>query len=115
MVEERIKKLKLTHPPHTSGTSLKPKGRLNEKISINTKIDLNRERYLPDNFFGSELDKINFYREIESINNKTELDNIILDFKNISPDLPTPAINLFNLLLLKIKASKYNIISIKRV
>lgn len=115
MVEDRIEKLKLTHPHHSSDTSLKSNERLKEEININTKIDLNIESYLPDDFFGSELDKINFYREIECLNTIEELDNIILDFKNINSELPTPAINLFNLLLLKIKASHYKIIWIKRV
>ena len=51
---------------------------------IDTIIDLNVEAYISDDYFSSELDKINFYREIESIRDIEDLDNLINDFKEIS-------------------------------
>jgi transcription-repair coupling factor (superfamily II helicase) len=44
---------------------------------INTTIDLNIEAYLPNDFFTSELDKLNFYREIESIKDLEDLENLL--------------------------------------
>jgi len=89
MVEEKIEELKkVTHPnKNTSHLNFLPLSGERGYIQINTKIDLNIEAYLEDSFFGSELDKINFYREIESLKDIKELDNIILDFKNINQGL----------------------------
>ncbi len=58
----------------------------NEEIKkkVDTTIDLNISAYLEDDFFDSDLDKLNFYREIESISSLEELDNLIEDFKEFS-------------------------------
>jgi transcription-repair coupling factor (superfamily II helicase) len=78
---------------------------------INTIIDLNIEAYLPNDFFTSELDKLNFYRELESVKQLEDLDNIIDSFNEFNnknnPDTvnSTSTQNLFNLLKLKILAS----------
>jgi len=89
MVEEKIEEMKrVTHPNNkTSHLNSLPLSGERGYIQINTKIDLNVDAYLENDFFGSELDKINFYREIESLKDIEELDNIILDFKNINQDL----------------------------
>jgi transcription-repair coupling factor (superfamily II helicase) len=83
--------------------------------SIITKIDLDIEVFIPDDFFGSELDKINFYREIELINDLEELENIKMDFINSNNTIPEPFYNLFDLLELKLRASKYLIEGIKKI
>ncbi len=82
---------------------------------INTTIDLNIESYIPSDYFWSELDKINFYREIESIRTIEDLNNIISDFSSINSSLPNETNNFFDLLRLKILSSQYKIKSIKRV
>ncbi len=90
-----------------------------------TKIDLDIEIYIPDDLFGSELDKINFYREIELITDLEELENIKQDFIQNIPPLTPPLKgedkkilnwlnNLFDLLELKIRANKYLITNIKK-
>jgi transcription-repair coupling factor (superfamily II helicase) len=78
-------------------------------------VELNLWAYIDNSYFSSELDKINFYREIESLNTLEDLENIISDFKEINSDIPKETINFFNLLKLKLKASNYKILSIKRV
>jgi transcription-repair coupling factor (superfamily II helicase) len=45
------------------------------------KIDLNLNIFIDDNLFNSELDKINFYREIEYINDFEELEKFKKDFQ----------------------------------
>lgn len=80
-----------------------------------TSIDLNIEAYLPNDFFTSELDKLNFYRELESIKEIWDLDMIINDFKEINPNILNASKNLFDLIKLKIYASSYKILSIKKV
>jgi len=82
---------------------------------IDTIIDLNIEAYISDNYFSSELDKINFYREIESIRDIKDLDNLINDFKEISWEFEKSTKNLFDIIRLKILSNKYKIKSIKKL
>lgn len=82
---------------------------------VNTSIDLNIAAYIDDSYFWSELDKINFYREIESLDSMEDLENIINDFRDINRDTPIATNNFFNLLKLKLKAGDYMITSIKKV
>ncbi|MBT3728514.1 hypothetical protein HOF65_07405 [bacterium] len=70
---------------------------------------------MDDSYFSSELDKINFYREIESLNNLRDLENIISDFKEINRELSDSTKIFFSLLKLKLKAHSFKIDSIKRV
>ncbi len=88
--------------------------RLNNK-KINTTIDLNLPAYIDDMYFWSELDKINFYREIESLDSMDDLENIISDFRDINRATPIATNNFFDLLKLKLKAWEYWITSIKKV
>ena len=85
-----------------------------ENIYIPT-IDLNISAYISENYFSSELDKINFYREIESLNNIEDLNNIIEDFNNMNPDFSIETQNFFDLLKIKILSIKYKIKSIKKI
>ncbi|MDF1682601.1 MAG: hypothetical protein P1U46_02490 [Patescibacteria group bacterium] len=82
---------------------------------INTSIDLDIESYIPDDFFSSELDKINFYREIESIRSLEDLSSLISDFNEINEKIPKSVNNLFDLIKLKIISFKYNILKIKKI
>jgi len=77
-------------------------------------IDLNIPAYIDDSYFWSELDKINFYREIESLDSMTDLENIISDFKDINRNTPVATNNFFNLLKLKLKAWAFMVTSIKK-
>jgi transcription-repair coupling factor (superfamily II helicase) len=87
------------------------------KIKINTKIDMQINIWIPDNYFDSDLDKINFYREIESINNIDDLNELINDFKedNNVEKFPEEMQNFFNLLKVKLKSWEYLIENIKKV
>ncbi|MCD5380514.1 hypothetical protein LR004_01170, partial [Candidatus Gracilibacteria bacterium] len=85
---------------------------------INTKIDLQLDIGIPDAFFDSDLDKINFYREIESLTHEVDLENLIADFSvenNISETLPEEMENFFMLLKVKLKSSQHLITQIKKV
>jgi transcription-repair coupling factor (superfamily II helicase) len=82
---------------------------------MNTTIDLNVEAYLPNDFFTSELDKLNFYREIESVSNLEDLENLMISFEELNKEFEKSSYNLFSLIKLKILASSCKIKSIKRV
>ncbi|MDD2908054.1 MAG: CarD family transcriptional regulator [Candidatus Gracilibacteria bacterium] len=107
MLEDKIEELKVTRNIINEGeTNLK---------RIDTVIDLNIEAYITDKYFSSELDKINFYREIESIRDIEDLDNLINDFKEINGNFEKPTQNLFDIIRLKILSSKYEIRSIRKL
>ena len=78
------------------------------------KIELNIEAYLDNNLFNSQLDKLNFYREIELIQQSDDLNYLIDDFNIINSKHTKQTNNFFDLLRLKIYCSKYNIIKIKK-
>ncbi|MDD3646391.1 MAG: CarD family transcriptional regulator [Candidatus Gracilibacteria bacterium] len=123
MVEEKIEELSTSSQPspleekeQKQLNSPLPQGRgVRSEGKIDTKIDLNISLSIPDEYFASELDKINFYREIESVNDIEELEGVIEDFKLINSKLPPEAQNLFDMLKMKIYASSYKIINIKKV
>jgi transcription-repair coupling factor (superfamily II helicase) len=108
MVEEKIENLKNSKLEKNNKTN-------DKKTKVNTKIDLNISLSIPDSYFSSELDKINFYREIETINDLKNLEEIIEDFRLTKPSFPKEAENLFKLLKLKILASNYFIENVKKV
>ena len=128
--EYRAKKdLEKTDRFNTSGKDLTPALSSEEReYKINTSIDLNISAYIPDSFFGSSMDKMNFYRELESVDNSEDLQIIIDEFQqHLTPALSceerelgnsefSPETqNLFNLLKLKFQAWEYMISQIKKV
>ena len=82
---------------------------------LDTKIDLQISAFIPDEYFNSETDKLNFYREIESLTTLQDLQTMIDDFKSINNKFSPEVENLFMMLEIKIKAKKFAIASIKRV
>ena len=78
------------------------------------KIDLDIEIFIPSGFFSSDLDKLNFYREIENIRDIKDLEYIKDDFEKINSNLPKGFINLLDILRLKILSYKFLIKNIKK-
>ena len=87
---------------------------LKSTFTINTTIDLNISAYIPDEFFGSSMDKMNFYRELETVESVEDLQTIIDEFKQTNPELPPETQNLFTLLRLKFVAANAWISAIKK-
>lgn len=100
MIEDKIEELSNT--------------RKKEEKTI-TKIDLNIDIWVDDNYFSSQIDKINYYREIETIDDLESLNDIITDFENNNNKIDARTKNLFDLIKLKILALKHKITSIKKV
>lgn len=112
MLENKIEQLKKTGPLpiwKESDESQEIKNNIKE-----TQIDLQISAYIDDKFFHSELDKINFYREIESLEEMEDLENIIQDFQEINEGLTDETKNFFSLLKIKILSQQYNISNIKK-
>jgi len=105
MLEEKIEELKT----NTDETNKAP--------SIQTQIDLMISASIPNSYFLSETDKLNFYREIELIESREDLEYLKNSFleNNTQDDIPLETQNLFLLLETQILAKKYKITHIKRV
>ncbi len=101
IIEEKILELQDTHKIKSWNFSKNPV----------TKIDLNLDLYIPNDLFWSELDKINFYREIELITDLKELKEVKKDFLQNIPNREAVFL-IFDLLELKIRAWKYFITKI---
>ena len=115
MIEEKINELKSNSVEKHNSKDVTLQDICKNKI--NTKIDLQINASIPDNYFDSDLDKINFYREVETINNLENLEELILDFKqeNNVLEFPEEMQNFFNLLKVKLKAWEKYIEHIKKV
>jgi len=105
MLEEKIEEIK-----SWSDTNIERKTDIRD-----IKIDLDINSFIPDEFFESETDKLNFYREIETLKELEELKDIEEDFERMNSNISSESKNLFKLLRIKILAKKYSIQSIKRV
>lgn len=77
-------------------------------------IDLNIDVYFSDEYFDSELDKLNFFREIEYITSMEELQDMKQNFIASHSNITSLQNNLFTLLEVRILAEPYQIRSIKR-
>lgn len=104
MLEEKIEELK------NGEESVK-------KIKTQTSIDLMITANIPDDFFLTETDKLQFYRELELIENFEDLEYLKdkLFPRTYENNLHEGIENLFLLLECQILAQKYKILSIKRV
>jgi transcription-repair coupling factor (superfamily II helicase) len=79
MLEEKIEDLK--HEQDVSQTTTLQHPR------ISTKIDINIAASLPDSYFLSETDKLNFYREIESLEDISDLEYLKENLLSQSEDI----------------------------
>jgi len=115
MLEEKVEELKKNIWTKKINKDKKENFEKIEEKIIPAIIDLNISAKIPDDFFNSALDKINFYREIEVINSLDDLNEIIKDFKELNNNFPQETNNLFLLLKLRLQAWKYWIKEIKKI
>ena len=79
------------------------------------KIELDLSYYISDDFFASEVDKIAFFRNLESIENEQDLDYTHETFLQGNDELPEAVENLFLLLKTRIRMRKYGVVSLKKM
>lgn len=86
-----------------------------QKNKIKASMDLMITAGIPDNYFLNETDKLNFYREIELIEDIDDLEYLKDSFlKNSFQDIPEETQSFFLLLEVQIWASIYKVSCIKR-
>lgn len=79
------------------------------------KIDLDISYFIDNDFFDSELDKIRFFRNIESIETLEDLQYTHKTFEEANEKLPESFENLFLLLRARIIFRKFGVISLKKI
>jgi transcription-repair coupling factor (superfamily II helicase) len=79
------------------------------------KIELNISYYISDDFFASEVDKIAFFRNLESIENEEDLDFTYDTFRQGNDELPEAVENLFLILKTRLRMRKYGVVSLKKM
>lgn len=108
MLEEKIEELK--------NEQTQSKDSQKKEVKIKTVIDLMITALIPDSYFLNETDKLNFYREIEFIENISDLEYLKNSFfENNKQDIPPEAENLFSLIEAGLRAKDFNITHIKKL
>ncbi len=79
------------------------------------KIDLDISYQIPESFFENEIDKISFFRDIESIETQEDLDTVYENFTSGYSHIPPEMENFFLLMRTRILLQKYNIKSLKKI
>lgn len=84
-------------------------------VKNDCKIELDISYFIEDSFFDSELDKIRFFRNIESIDTLEDLEYTRQTFEEANETLPESFENLFLLLRARIVFRKFGVISLKKI
>lgn len=79
------------------------------------KIDLGISYFIEDGFFDSELDKIRFFRNIESVDTLEELEYAHKTFEEANEELPESFENLFLLLRTRIVLRTFGVVSLGKI
>lgn len=85
-----------------------------KKQAPECKIDLGISYFVPDEFFHSNIDKIHFYRHLETIDTKDELDELYTSTTMEKQDTPIELENLFLLSQARIVFRNWGIKHVKK-
>lgn len=99
LLEEKIEELRNGAPVRTN----------------DCKIELDISYFIDDDFFDSELDKIRFFRNIESIDTLEDLEYAHQTFAEANETLPESFENLFMLLRARIVLRTFKVTSLKKI
>ena len=79
----------------------------------NTIVDINVTAYIPDEWVGGYEQKMLEYKRLSDVKNTTELDNVVIGFKDRFSKLPKSVENLIKLIRLRLIAQQCDISSIR--
>lgn len=82
---------------------------------VDCKIELDISYYISDDFFASEVDKIAFFRNLESMENEADLDFTYDTFRQGFDELPEAVENLFLVLKARLRLAQYWVCLLKKV
>ena len=86
-----------------------------KKRAPDTKIDLDFSYGIPDSFFDSEIDKLHFFRSLESVRDEKELDYSRDGFLEGRDKLPEGVENFFLLVRARIRLAKLKVASLRKM
>ena len=81
---------------------------------IDCKIELGISYFVPDDFFSSDMDKIHFYRHLESVDSSEELQYLYERTVEEHDDVPIELENLFLLSRARLLFRSWGMISVKK-
>lgn len=86
-----------------------------KKRAPDTKIDLDFSYGIPDAFFDSEIDKLHFFRSLESVRDEKELDYSRDGFLEGRDTLPEGVENFFLLVRARIRLAKLKVATLRKM
>ncbi|MDD3119867.1 MAG: CarD family transcriptional regulator [Candidatus Gracilibacteria bacterium] len=86
-----------------------------KKKETEIRIELDISYYIENDFFGSEEDKIHFFRNLENIENEEDLDYAYRTFVESNDLVPEELENLFLVLKSKLSLKHYKVASVRKV
>ena len=92
---------------------LTAKGEKEKETEISTEVDLDINAYLPSEYIVNELQKLEMYHKIASIEGKVDYDEFKEELKDRFGSLPHPAENLLTVALLRARAKAVYVTEIK--
>ena len=78
------------------------------------RVELEIPYFVDDEFFGSEMDKLSFFRTIERADDEEDLKFIRESFMENNSRIPENLDNIFNMVRLRIFLRKYGIVQVKK-
>jgi transcription-repair coupling factor (superfamily II helicase) len=82
----------------------KIKGKKTEE-EIETSVDLKLPAFIPLDYIEDDMERLNYYKKILNASNKNEMDNILLELKDICGQIPYELNNLSRIVLYKKRLS----------
>lgn len=82
---------------------------------IDTTVDLKLDAYISSFYIEEEEQRIEIYREISSVENKEDIEELTDELIDRYGDIPKPVLNLMTISYIRYLASKNNIISIQQI
>lgn len=80
---------------------LRLKGELTEDTDFDTTLDLNIDAFLPSAYIRNEVEKLELYKRISSIETRDEMEDMQDELLDRFGDLPAAVVNLLHIALLK--------------
>lgn len=90
------------------------KGETKEEDTYTTTIDLNIDAYIPDSYIPNEYQKLDIYKRIASIENETEMDDMVEELIDRFGEFPRKVHTLLEIALVKSLAHQVYVTSIEQ-
>ena len=85
------------------------------KEDIDTRVDINVDAYIPDDFAPDEYVKMDLYKKIAAVENEEMKSELIDEIVDRFADIPKPIVNLIDISEIRSMAKEFSITSINEV